>query len=170
MSQLDGQTSTIDGHTYKVLYLDPLTASDLLQDIIKILAPAIGAVGGKMLSAEDTKKALGSLLDGKQPDQGSDFEASLDKAIVGLIDRVSKDKFREMVEQLAKVTSVRQGEAWPELSSILTVHFRGRLKSLYKWFGFALKVQFADFFSSIGPAIARVARLADQDPSQSQTI
>ena len=160
MSQTDGATKTIAGHTYKVLMLDPLIASDILVDLGKTLGPALGALGQSLLKSENTKEAFRQLMDGvkKGEEEGSlDNNAkgaigdllgdSLEGAMIGLVDRVEKHKLREIITTMAEVTSVelKPGE-WPGLPSIFTVHFRGRVGAMYKWLGFALRVQYGGFF------------------------
>lgn len=153
MTQLDGESKTIDGETYKILMLDPLVASDLLVDIAKVFGPALGVVGASLLKAENSKEALDQLLDGVKS-EGNDAEAateeligdSLEKALIGLIDRVEKSKLREIINIMTDVTSVQKGNDWPKLASIFSVHFRGKIKAMYQWLAFAIRVQYRDFF------------------------
>ena len=156
---MDGQTVEIDGDSYKILYLDPLTASDMLTDLSKAIAPALGAVGGKVLAKKDSKNALDELLGGAEGEEDAQALAeAYERAIMGLVDRLDKATFRAMVNELAQVTSVKKGDGWPELKPVMAIHFRGRIKSFYKWFFAALKIQFADFFSGLSPAIAHAAQ------------
>ena len=148
-SAVDAQ-KCIDGHTYVVRMLDPLTANDLLVDVSKVIGPALGAVGSSLLGSGDSKKALGELLDGlkegETPADGSALGDGVERAIVGLVDRLEKHKLREVIGILANVTAVEMSKGSPELSSIFDVHFRGRIKAMYQWLAFALRVQYQDFF------------------------
>ncbi len=127
-----------------------MTASDLLLDLSAIFGPSLSIVGSGLLKSGDSKQALQQLLDGVGGAESSDLLGeNLEKAILSLIDRLSKEKQREVIGILAGVTSVQQeDDAWPSLESIFTVHFRGRLKAMYQWLAFALQVQFKDFFST----------------------
>lgn len=150
MSQQDSQSKEIKGHRYTVRMLDPLVANDLLIDIGEIIGPAIGAFVAS---------------------EGKDHKTNADmihEGIGGLFRRLSKEKMRETLDELAKVTDVRvKGDKEPTLDSIFTVHFRGRVGAMHEWFVFALGVQFADFFDSIQPAIDRVKELVSAAASTS---
>ncbi len=170
MSQTDAKSRTIDGHTYKVMMLDPLVASDVLIDIGKVLAPALGAIGGFALGDKD---AVAKLLDGEDGAEGekeseSRLSPAFERAVIGLVDRLDKAKLREIVDLLAKVSFLVGSEGEAQLRTVFPVHFRGRLKTMYRWLAFALEVQFADFFETIGPAIGRAARSAGLAQSSSR--
>lgn len=159
MSQLDAETKTIDGDTYKVLKLDPLTANDILLDLVQAAAPTLGALGGGLLSKKDSSKVIQEFLDGVEGSGAEEKSAVMERAITASLDRVSKQKFREIVTSLASVTSVQSGSDWPELSKVFPIHFRGRIGAMYKWIGFALGVQYKDFFTSVPSVIARAGQL-----------
>jgi hypothetical protein len=156
VSQNDGETETIDGDTYKVLMLDPLVATDLLADIGEILGPSLAAIGSALGGEDQIKSVLENTETGM-----ADFGPALERAVGEFFKRFSKAKQREVIGILSKVTSVVKpnGEE-PGLDKIFSSHFRGRLGALYKWLGFALKVQFKDFFSASAPAIAAAVRRA----------
>lgn len=157
MSQKDFQTTEIDGTTYKVYMLDPLAASDLLADIGHVLAPALGALGGAL--ASEKGDGLKKLLDGLEEGEETHLDSAIERAVIGFFDRFSKPKQRELIATLAKVTSVVMPDGKePQLDSIFTVHFRGRLRAMYLWIGFAIKVQFQDFFQGSGSAISRAVQ------------
>lgn len=165
---MDGVEKTIDGTTFKVLMLDPLVANDLLVDIGKTFGPALGAIAAALLQAKDTKAAWSQLMEGvKGPKEaGADdlgefaekldpnsrevvkslIGSGLERAVVSLIDRIEKHKLREIIQIMETVTTVQQGKDWPELRSVSTVLFRGRLKLMYQWLGFAIRTQYRDFF------------------------
>lgn len=137
MAQIDTQTTALDGTEYEVAPLDPLVANDILVDILKVVGPALGAMDD---GASDT------MVEG---------------SFRGLFERLDKAKLREIISILAKVTSVNlPGGESPQLPAIFTLHFRGKLGLMYRWLGFALRVQFGDFFDSAAPAIARLVDLA----------
>jgi hypothetical protein len=163
-SVTDAQEKTIDGETFRVRMLDPLVALDLEVDILQTLGPAIGTLVAALLQAEDTKGAFNQLMDGIKGGDGKALEQlgeempvdaqaavgdligeGLERAIVGLVDRLSKDKLREVVTIMTGVTEVKQGDKWPELSSIFVVFFRGKMKLLHKWLAFAIRAQYRDF-------------------------
>jgi len=154
MSQdpMDAAEETIGPDSYKVLMLEPLAFADLLVDLTDVFGPALGAVGGVLVKAGDTKEAFSQLLDGIKSGDGADnispdaFGDSLERAITGIIDRMEKHKLRAMIELMRGMTSVQKGENWPKLESIFAIHFRGRPKAMFQWLAFALKAQFRDFF------------------------
>lgn len=149
MSQVDAQTKTIGPDTYSVHMLDPLVASDLFLDLVELFGPALGAVGSSILKAENSKEALKQLMDGTG-DSGDLIGENLERALTGMIDRISKAKQREIIDLMTEVTSVKKAgengeENWPKLRSIFPIHFRGRPKAMYQWLLFSVRVQFADF-------------------------
>lgn len=158
MSQRDEQTGTIDGDTYRVLMLDPLVATDMLADLGKILGPSMAAMAAGL--GKGGQDQISAVIEGGN-DASEAFGPGLERAIAGFFERVSKEKQREFINTLAAVTFVVKdnGEA-PALKAIFAVHFRGRIGALYKWLGFALRVNFQDFFSSMAPVIAVAAQKA----------
>lgn len=167
MSQHDiAQSEDIDGFSYKVMMLDPLTAADIIADVGYILAPVMGALGGLLASGK--KDVLASVLDGDEAGgealEGAlgGSEAAIEKAVIGFFERFGKAKQRELIKLLSKMTLVVMPDgSEPGLEGIFAAHFRGRIKALYRWFWFAMKTQFGDFFDGQGTdmnrALAQVA-------------
>ena len=163
MSQHDiAQSDDIDGFRYKVMMLDPLTAADIIADVGYILAPVMGALGGMLASGK--KDVIASVLDGEDAEgsapEGS--EVAIEKAVLGFFERFGKAKQRELIALLSKMTLVVMPDGTePNLEKVFAAHFRGRVRALYRWFWFALKTQFGDFFDGQGTdmnrALAQVA-------------
>lgn len=150
MSQTDAQTKEIDGYTYEVVPVDPLVATDMLAGIGEVAGPSLGALAGALAGQKNLDEGITSILDGG--DSGSEpgaSGASLERAFLLFFQRFSKEKQREFISILSKVTTVHLGAGKKlPLNTIFPTHFRGRVLSLYKWFGFAMSVQFKGFFSS----------------------
>ena len=147
MSQSDLTEKTIGPDTYRIAMLDPMVAGDMLLDLTAVFGPALGSLGAAVLKAKDSKAALSQLMDGKGDDQAKDLLGdNLEGALTGLIERLDSAKQREFIATLSAVTSVKKGDKWPQLETVFTVHFRGRIKAMYQWLGFAVKAQFEDFF------------------------
>jgi len=165
MAQYDGETSEeIDGFRYRVLMLDPLKASDILADLGYLLAPVVGSLGGTLV--KEKGDLLERAMDGFGDDDKTSIDTAIERAVTGFFDRFSKDKQRELMDLMAKQTMVIMGDGKePRLSDMFSTHFRGRVKSMYRWFFFAIKVQFKDFFTgldgdighAVQQALARVA-------------
>lgn len=152
-SAADSQSQEIDEHTYTVSMLDPFVANKILVMLGKILGPS-----------------LGSLTDVVSDD--TDAQA-LNNAAGGLFERLDESQLRWLIDELSKVTSVRSPttkDQEPQLNRVFQIHFRGRISSMYKWLWFALKVQFADFFALVAPAIARAAALAAKSNSPDTSL
>ena len=153
MSQQDSQVSDdIDGYKYRVYYLDPLIAADIIADIGFILAPVIDGVDS----------------DGDAGDSGSSIDSAIERAVIGFFGRMTKAKQRELFGLMIPMTMIVESDGRePKLSANFTAHFKGRPKSMYLWFAFAMKVQFKDFFSGLEDAMSRVLKKPEPEtPSQ----
>lgn len=160
---MDGETTTIGQHTYRVRHIDPLTATDITVDLAKLFGPVFAAVGGTMLAAPDTKKQLKSLLDGEKPEAPEGGEdpgtaKAIERALTGLFNNLTKDQVRYLINVMMPVTEVKKGDNWPQLETIFDVHFRGDPAGVFKWLAFAMRVNFKGFFSGMAGAIGRAAR------------
>jgi hypothetical protein len=163
MSQSDGTTYEVNGHTYRSYMLEPLKSGRLLLKVIKAFAPSIGAIGATMLSRKDSAGAIQDLLDGAPDEAGkAAFGAAFERALVGLVDRLHADEIEELIEALAddSITQVKIGSEWAGLRSQLTVHFRGKPLAMYSWLWKAMSAQWADFSDDAGSAIDHVLRRA----------
>jgi hypothetical protein len=139
--------------------LDPLTATDMVADLGFIFGPSIGALGGALLKSDGSAaESFKRLMD----EGGEGLGGALEKAVLEFFARFDKVKQREFINTLADVTYLKQGDKEIKLSSVLTVHFRGRVAALYKWLGWALKAQFGDFFSPLETAIGHVVQRTDR--------
>ena len=172
MSQQDSQVSDdIDGYKYRVYYLDPLIAADIIADIGFILAPVIGSLGG--VAAKERGDILGAIMDGVDSDgdagdSGSSIDSAIERAVIGFFGRMTKAKQRELFGLMIPMTMIVESDGRePKLSANFTAHFKGRPKSMYLWFAFAMKVQFKDFFSGLEDAMSRVLKKPEPEtPSQ----
>ena len=127
MSQTDLQTRTIAGVKYGVYMLPPRLARKMLVRIFQVIAPSAG---------EAFKREGQEILDAFGP------------VLATLADRLNDDDLEWMMGELAKVSTVEvePGKA-PQLDKIFDIHFRGRIGQMFKWFAFAVEVQYADFWS-----------------------
>jgi hypothetical protein len=153
VTQFEPKLIEVGGDTYKVTLLDPKVAGDLLADLMAIVMPALAPLA----SAAGTEKAspVAELLGHDEVPSGND---SIERAVAAFFARFDKRKQREIVEVLAKVSSVVKDGKDIGLEQIFAIHFRGRLGAMYRWAWAALKVQYADFFDSVSPAIAAAAK------------
>jgi hypothetical protein len=166
MSQRDSQSKEIGGYRYTVSMLDPLTAEDLLVMVIGVIGPAIGAAAGALA---DDGGGLGEI------DMGNILDAPgapkmLEHALGSLCHRLDRQQIREAIGMLSPVTTVDINGKQPFLRDIFSAHFRGRLGAMNKWLLFAIKVQLADFFGSLGPDIGAVLQAARAEPSASTPL
>jgi hypothetical protein len=96
--------------------------------------------GGESL--EDIGEAL--------PDESQGAMAKLigdgiEGAVVGLVDRLSKAKNREVIAIMQEVTDIKVGDKWIPLKAAFNSTFTGKIKRIHGWLAFAIKVQFQDF-------------------------
>lgn len=146
------RSDNIDGFQYEVFMLDPLAAADMLADLSNILAPVIGAATN-ILATGDV--SIRDILDGGIEGIGDQLGMTLQNFFATF----PKAKQREFMAQLSAISTVVMPDgATPKLNSVFKAHFRGRTMSMYKWFLFALKAQFSDFFSSVTDATSLSAQ------------
>lgn len=154
----------IDGATYRVMMLDPETAEDVFFDLLRLAGPTLAGMLGKM-EGNGIQAGLKSLADMQLNSDvivGAlrEFSASFDKAL-----------YHDVCRRLAEVTLVSiDGKKWPPLSEVQGELFRGKLPTKWKWLAFAVKTNFAGFFSDIsigdGPAIEASGKAESQSSSQ----
>jgi len=136
--------------------LDPLTAADILADLGYILAPVMGSLTGAFAKGKEdlmSKAMEGGFEDG----EGDALSDSLERAILGFFDRITKEKQRELFSVMAKQTYILLGDGKePQLSQLFQEHFRGRISAMYRWFAFAMRTQFRDFFTGQGDGMSGV--------------
>ncbi len=145
MSQIDTQEKTIGVDTYKITMLDPEVARRLLLDLGKIFGPSLSVMVSSVVNAKDSKKALNQLMDGVDSEGVGISGEKMERAMLEFFNRADADKQDEIVDILSRVTSVKKGENWPQLDSVYSVHFRGRVAAQYKWLAFALQAQYGNF-------------------------
>lgn len=122
MSQQDNESKTIDGAQYIVYMLPPRTARKILVKIVQTIAPAISGDSDSVVRALST-----------------------------VADRLNDEDLDWIMNELAKVTKVNLGgDKAPMLSGIFDAHFKGKMGVMFSWFGFALKVQYGNFWSVWG--------------------
>jgi hypothetical protein len=159
MSQLESKTKTIDGHTFEVSMLDPFDAQDILVDIGQAIAPALGGVAAGAAKLVSSK--AGSLLDVDISDP------EIASAITGLFKGIEKAKLRQLMLQLAEVTTYVGKQERVKLTQVYKVLFRGDLALMYRWFWFALTANFENFTGWAGDAISAVTGIVKAAQSQS---
>lgn len=138
MSQLDSQTKEIGGHKFEVFMLPPLDANDILIDIGKAIAPAIGKAAN----------ALGAAADADLLDLDVD-NPQISAGIAALAEQITKEKMRDLIRKMASVSHC-DGTPLPKTMEVV---FRGDLPLLYRWLWFALEVNFKNFTDWLGGAI-----------------
>lgn len=149
MSQSNNQKKTIDSVKYEVSMLPPRLARKILVRIFQVLAPSAGEAFSR--ESEQLTQAIGPILS-------------------TLSDKLSDDDLDWMMSELAKVTTVEVAPGQePYLNTIFDVHFRGKVGQMFKWFAFAMEVQYADFFGGSGEGLKglldKIKAAVSQSPS-----
>lgn len=141
--QSDGTVVSVGADTYKILKLDPMEAIDLTRDLAEIIGVPLAAAGGSMMSK--SKDDLMKLLAEDSPESSSTEGLDLGRAATLFFQRVTREKQREIVTMMRRITLVvKDGKEIP-LEGIFAIHFGGRTIELYKWLFAALKVQIGPF-------------------------
>jgi hypothetical protein len=134
MSQRTSEAKEINGVKYEVFMLPPKISLSLMEDLGKVLGPAFGALVDRSFSSQ-TGDAL-------------DSEVSFTGAAKLLFQNLEKGMMQDVILKLASVT---HADGTP-LDKIWEVHFLGKMGSLFKWLGFALRTQYSDFLEEVGIA------------------
>ncbi len=141
MSQQHSQTTTIDGTAYEVHYLSPDEAVDLGVDLAKMAGGAIAAAAAGLEAEEDT------------PEAKARAEAALMKVIEALVMSADKATYRRIIETMMKVTFAAGQPMVANGQPLWKAHFAGKLGRLAKVVGFAVRVNYSDFFSAGAPIL-----------------
>jgi hypothetical protein len=136
MSQRDSEKLTIDDQVFEVFMLPPKQARSMLIEMTKIIGPTLGALA-------DVRGGLRGLLD---LDLAGMSATRFQQLAMTLVDRLDPKLLDEHMRALADVTEL---DGVP-LSKVFDLKFRGKLGTMFKWYGFALKVNYGDFFSALG--------------------
>lgn len=132
-------TKLINGRKYQVTMLGATEGLDVLDDLLKVLGPAFGALAGGL----DLTKGL------KEADLKG---AAIERAVTALVQSTDKERTKSIIRRLAECTLV---DGKP-LQAIFEVHFAGAYAELFKWLTFGLEAQFSDFFGGWGGLVKRV--------------
>lgn len=127
---------SIDGCVYQVSTLPATTGLSMMGEIAKMIGPSFGRLADS--TGKDGKKSVNPLdvqIDGKV----------LSEALTSFSDRLDDVKVQAIIQKLAGVTLV-DGK---QLQQVFDDHFAGNFPSMFKWIGFALKVQFGDFLPGL---------------------
>jgi hypothetical protein len=130
------KSRTIDGHTYEVQELPARlalrTLNRLSRHTLPALARAFGAAKSESLDDIDT--------------------GELGAALETLFEHLTDDELDGLTETLLKDVSLVDGKPlWAQMD----VHFQGRMLALLKLLGFAIEVNFADFFGALRGLVGR---------------
>mgnify|MGYP001564454346 CR=1 FL=1 len=139
------------GYTYHVTELPAKKGRALLVRLIKTLGPVFGQLVSDMKPADPKVKAGAlSAINGQ----------SISRALSELAGRLTEADLEHVCQVLGEHSEVSDEEN-PDHRKKLTpgaqeFHFAGRYLEMFEWIGFALEVNFSDFFSGsqIGSAIA----------------
>lgn len=121
-------TDFIDGHHYRVTPLGARRGAKVARRLVKVLAPL----------ASSSKASLDQL--------DSD-------AISAVANALSDEDLDFVLDACAEGTELSgTGEEWTGLARVFDLHFAGRYQAMMTWLGFALKVNYPDFFSASAPS------------------
>lgn len=119
------ETETIDGVEFRCVPMDARTGLRLETRLLK----ALGANAG----------ILERVMSGKAPGAGE---------VLGLLSTIHEDDLLWVVDELGKVSEVRddRGEWSHATGKTFERTFRGKSALKWKWIAFGLRVQLSDFF------------------------
>ena len=159
MSQVDGTTETIDGFQYTVMMLAPEDSIDLLVDIAKVIGPSLGKAADAAGDGDD-QKGLNAFLD---QEINKEFFSGIVRTMTDRLDKQAVRRAMKMLSEKTFVTIDKDGKTIKaKLNTVFAAHFLGRPLSILKWFAFALKVNYGNFFGALGGAFVQGQAKATQ--------
>lgn len=139
------KSQDIAGYRYVVTQLGADSGRKMADELVRALVPVLA----------DLLKALPKSEQAVSAGNVRDFLDLVDPSCIpDMVERAFKalpsERLDSIIEQLAETTDVfgeGYGDAGAPLGRNFDEHFAGRYKAMYQWLFFALKVNFADFFS-----------------------
>lgn len=144
---LDTKTRTLGEHTYSVRELGSLEARTLLVSLTKTLGPVLGALLEESQGAASPVPMDASGLAALSKTALS--RKGLSRALVEFSQRLTVAEQENLIRIMASVSSLEypDGRVLQLNKERIELHFKGgNLLAMYKWLGFCLEVQYADFF------------------------
>lgn len=162
MARTKVKSGDIGGYTYEVVQLGATAGLRMSAELIKILAPSLGALAGNADLTGGIKSAIGGHLKPK----------ALEDAARALASSLDSTKVQAIVKELADTTEIWGpgfGDAGAPLSMHFDDHFAGKYVNLGRWLAFALKVNFSDFFDGLSGMQGQPSPLPVAQPSRSRS-
>ena len=137
MSQTEGTSETFGEavpRVFTVYRMPPKVARKHINRLAKILSPLFGG----LVEAGQAEIAKGG--------NAEEADVQVGKLIAEAVESVDLDYLEKLMDVCAEYTVCEPGG---ELSKSYDAVFLGEPLTQYKWFWFALKVQFGDFFGAL---------------------
>lgn len=144
---LEPQTRTIDGFTVTLTPMPAWQSLEVLQQLSKMIGPALSKLGGAAAAAQGDEVAQASALEG------------VAGALTGALSALKPAEVRELGQQLLKNCLVELDDTPGKQVPILKVFdtaFQGRILVALKIMAFSIEVNFGDFFAALRPALAAI--------------
>lgn len=140
------ETTTIDGDRYSVAQLGAREGRRILVKLTRLFGPALGRlVAGGPQTGEAISEAI------------AEFSAGATEADLEDLCRTFGQSTELEVEGKPLLLDIDMQE----------LHFAGRYAAMFSWLAFCLKVNYSDFFDSLGAAQGKLAaRLQGQKESR----
>lgn len=138
MSQHDGVTETVGEHEYTMYMLPPMRSHNLLMDVAKMVAPAIGDAVGALLSGKTDEKKASIMEQEISPELISSAVSKLAKDV----NQKTSDKVFSAFREVTHVDG-------KPLDRIFDEHFRGALDEMYRWLFWGMRVQWGKSLSAL---------------------
>lgn len=154
------RSPVIDGYQYVVRQLGARTGRKIADELFRALLPALI----ELAASGDDKKGvkLESIIEGLTA-------ASARNAIEIALKALPPARVDALIDTLAGLTDIYSpgsdefGDSGAPLSRQFDDHFAGRYKAMYQWLVFALKVNFADFFTeAVGEIVTKDSKVVDR--------
>lgn len=156
----------IDGMTVQVFLLDPIVAARVATRLSKVISEPLGLAASAFLGAGDrAENGPDEDVDSPLPSPSRrDVPDIIPKIVRAFTDRLDEGEVVETLKTMLGVVHVQgEGDGGTRPCKI-NQDFRGKTKTMFKVFAYALEVNFSDFFGGSGAlgAVLAKARAAAQ--------
>jgi hypothetical protein len=155
---LKSQSRVIGNHTYKVRQLGASEGRKMLVRLVKVLGPVLAAL---LRATKGQKLPPAKVEETPEPTAPEATEAPAEAPLEVFCSRLSEVDLDYLVSTLGPCTEVilPDGRVQALTLDVQEMHFAGSYGEMFKWLGFALEVNYSDFFGKSSAVVEALTRM-----------